>query len=90
MADLGDHVRPTGGTHDPGVYRVVGTTGEVALLYVADASGRRVHTGEVCHVSPETLEAEFEAATDPDAGFTPVADVRNLLSGLYWEVRRFL
>ncbi|MFB6219395.1 MAG: hypothetical protein ABEH77_09540 [Halobacteriaceae archaeon] len=88
MSGVGDHYRPVEGDHDPGVYRVVGTTDGVTLLRVADDSGRRTHTGEVVTVAPATLEAEFEPADDPDAGVSPVAAARNAVEGLYWSVRR--
>lgn len=95
MVEVGEHYRPAEGARDaegtpltPGVYRVVGATDEVALLRVTDEDGRRAHTGELSHVSPETLDVEFEPAADPDAGLSPVRDARNLLSGLYWTVRR--
>ncbi|WP_256296481.1 hypothetical protein [Haloarchaeobius salinus] len=88
MPSLGDHYRPAG--EDAPVYRVVGTVDEVALLRVTDDAGRRRSTGELRHVAADRLDAEFEAATDPDAGFKPLAGVRNALSGLYWQFRRFL
>ena len=54
----------------PGVYRVVGTGEEIALLRVGDASGHRETTGDVVCVSRSTYET-FEAAENPDAGFSP-------------------
>ena len=90
MAEIGDHYRPTDDAHDLGVYRVVGATGDVTLLRITDTDGRRVHTGEIRRVSASALDAEFERVEDPDAGFTPVSDVQNALSGLYWQVRKFL
>ncbi|WP_435178365.1 hypothetical protein [Halorussus sp. AFM4] len=97
MVEVGEHYRPAEGTRDaegmpltPGVYRVVGATDEVALLRVTDEDGRRRNTGELRHVAPEMLDAEFEPAADPDAGLSPVRDARNLLSGMYWSVRWFL
>lgn len=87
--DVGDHYRPTEGDHDPGVYRVVGTTDGVRLLRVTDGDGRRVHTGEVHRVESAAIEAEFEPAPDPDSSISPVAIIRNAAQGLYWSVRRF-
>lgn len=89
MAEVSDHYRPTDDSHDSGIYRVVGVTDDVTLLRVTDAGGRRVHSGEIRHVSAHTLDAEFEPAENPDAGFSPISAVQNLLSGLYWSVRRF-
>ena len=89
MPDPFDHYRPIEGGHDPGVYRVVGVGEEVALLRVADADGRRVHTGELSHVSPATLRDAFEPADNPDGGFSPVRAITNGLEGLYWQIRRF-
>ena len=90
MAELREHYRPTNDAHDSGVYRVVGATGDVTLLRITDTEGKRVHTGEIRRVSTFALDTEFERAEDPDAGFTPVLDVQNALSGLYWQVRKFL
>ena len=89
MVAIGEHYRPTDGAVPPGVYRVVGTGDPVALLRVGTAEGRRQVTGELQQVSQETLTDAFEPAADPDAGFTPVALVRNALSGLFWQFRRF-
>ena len=96
MVEVGEHYRPTEATCDvagipltPGVYRVVGATDAVALLRVTDEDGRRANTGELRRVAPATLDAEFASADDPDAGLSPVRDARNLLSGMYWSVRRF-
>jgi len=93
-ATVGEHYRPTtgagrDGAYRDGVYRVVGASDRVALLRVGDADGRRVHAGEVTHVDQSTLDAEFEATTDPDAGFSPVSGLRNALSGLYWNVAKY-
>ena len=81
MVDPGDHVRPTDGGHDPGVYRVVGTGEEVALLRVTDADGRRAHTGEVIHVPADALRSTFESADDP-GGRSPVATLVDRLRAL--------
>lgn len=90
MATVGDHYRPTADDRTPGVYRVVGASEKVTLLRVADADGRRRHTGEIRRVSSRALDAEFERADDPDAGLSPVSLARNVLQGLYWQIRRFL
>ncbi|WP_227355441.1 hypothetical protein [Haladaptatus salinisoli] len=90
MIDVGDHYRPIDHASEPCVYRVVGATDEVTLLRVTDGNGRRVNTGEIRRIAPSALDAEFERAENPDAGFTPVASVRNALSGLYWSVRKYL
>lgn len=92
-AVVGEHYRPRtdggGGVHRAGVYRVVGTDEGVALLRVGDADGRRIHEGEVTHVDQSRLDADFQAATDPGVGFSPVGALRNALSGLYWNVARY-
>ncbi|WP_132058322.1 hypothetical protein [Halorussus amylolyticus] len=88
MATVGDHYRPTADDRTPGVYRVVGASEEVTLLRVAD--GRRRHTGEIRRVPSRALDAEFERADDPDAGLSPVSLARNVLQGLYWQIRQFL
>lgn len=106
MPAVGDHYRPTAdaahadATHadtadavvahadgEHAVYRVVGTSDGVALLRVTDGDGRREVTGELVRV---TDLSGFELARDPDAGVHPVRELRNLLTGLYWNVRRFL
>lgn len=89
MVSIGEHYRAMDPDHPSGVYRVVGTPDDVTLLRVADANGRRRHTGTVLHVSSEAIEASFEPAADPDTGIRPVAQLRNQLQGLYWSVRRF-
>jgi hypothetical protein len=88
-AAVGEHYRPTGDGHAPGVYRVVGASDGVALLRVGDASGRRQVTGDVIRVDQGALDTEFEAATDPGAGFSPLAGARSAAVGLYWNVRKF-
>ena len=88
--EIGHHYRPVSGDHDPGIYRVVGTTDGVTLLRVADADARRVHTGETYHVEVSTLESEFEPAHDPDDSLSLATAVRNATQGVYWSVRRFL
>jgi len=88
-AAVGEHYRPTTEAHRAALYRVVGTGERVALLRVGNADGSRVHSGEVTHVDQSTLDGDFEAASDPDAGFSPVAGLRNALSGLYWNVRKY-
>lgn len=91
---VGEHYRPAtdthgGGDYRDGVYRVVGAGERVTLLRVGDANGRRVHSGEVTHLDQSTIETDFEAATGPDAGFSPVAGVRNALSGIYWTLAKY-
>ena len=96
MVEVGDHYRPAGddsggfaeNAHAP-VYRVVGASDEIALLRVTDTDGRHAHTGDLRHVTPEALVEEFERAENPDAGLSPIAEIANLLSGMYWSVRRF-
>ena len=90
MSKVGDHYRPTGGAGERGVYRVVGTGDPLALLLVTDGNGSRIHSGELRHVSPATLDSEFETAADPDAGFHPVRSIENQMAGIYWQFRRFL
>lgn len=90
MTEIGDHYWPRGEPSQSNVHRVVGRKDEVTLLRVTDADGKRVNSGEVRRRSPERLDAEFEPAKNPDAGFTPVSDVQNALSWLYWSFRRFL
>lgn len=87
---VGRHYRPVSGNHNPGVYRVVGTTDGVTLLHVADADARRVHTGETYRVEVSTLESEFEPTQDPDTGLSPTRAARNAMQGVYWSVRRFV
>lgn len=80
-----DHYRPADADYPEGVYRVVGTgteDGDIRLLEVADADGRRVATGRVVAVSPENL-AGFEPAKNPDAGFRPM----QLVDGFVEELR---
>jgi len=84
---VSDHLRPTGdGPVDrnlpPGVYRVVGTPEDgVTLLRVADADGRRVHTGEVHTVTLSDLD-DFEPAENPDENRSLASSVVGQLDGL--------
>lgn len=86
---VGQHYRPVGEVADAGVYRVVGAGERVALLRVGEADGRRVHSGELRTVERSSVRTDFEPATDPDAGLSPVRGLRNYLSGLFWIVRRY-
>lgn len=86
MTDIGDHYRDTDGA----IYRVVGITENVTLLRVTDAAGRRIHSGDLQHVAPATLDAAFEPTQNPDSRFAPMQTVQNILSGLYWSVRQIL
>lgn len=88
MVRVGEHYRPIADRYSPGVYRVVGTADDVTLLRITTVDGRRVSTGELCHVSLHILQTEFEFTENPDPGLTSVWGVRNALSGLYWQVRK--
>lgn len=90
MSEVGGHYRRTGDTQDSTVYRVVGATDEVTLLRVTDTNGRRAHTGELRHVSVDTLASEFESAGNPDSGFSPIAGIRGMLQGFYWMAHMYL
>lgn len=87
---VGEHYRPGRDDGESGVFRIVGAGETVTLLRVADGDGDRTHTGQIRDVDRRALSDEFEPAADPDAGFSPVRGVENLLSGLYWSVRKFL
>ncbi|WP_254272978.1 hypothetical protein [Haloarcula marina] len=93
MPDLAlyDHVRPADGSEfRDGVYRVVGTNdGGATLLRVSGADGRRANTGEVVSVSSDELGG-FEAADNPDDGWSPSTSVRSALDGFYWSARTFV
>lgn len=85
-----DHLEPDGADYPSGTYRVVGLPeGSVTLLRVTDGDGSRANTGEVIHVSREDLD-EFEPAENPDAGFSPVRWVANVVDGMVQEVRMLL
>ncbi|MHB9287858.1 hypothetical protein ACKVMT_12565 [Halobacteriales archaeon Cl-PHB] len=86
----GDHVRPVEATVESGVYRVVGAGDAVALLRVADADGRRVHSGVLAQLDPETVSENFGSAPNPDAGVSLARSAKNALQGIYWWVRRFV
>lgn len=87
--EVGDHVRPKDETHPAGVYRVVGTGDSIILLRITDEDDRRRATGELRSV-PAGSVSNFEPATNPDAGLRPLAWLRSLLSGIYWEFRMVL
>lgn len=84
-----DHLRPTDTEHyPPGIYRVVGTSEDgITLLRVANADGRRAHTGEVVTVSKHTLK--FEAAENPD-GNRSVGAIFSSIGTAYWSLRTFV
>ncbi|MFY4811134.1 hypothetical protein ACOJIV_00285 [Haloarcula sp. AONF1] len=89
--DPGTHVRLTEAGPDSritdGVYRVVGADEDsVTLLLVADAAGRRVHTGEVVTVARRGLDT-FEPAENPDARRSLVTHAISQLDGLRWSLR---
>ena len=75
-----DHYRADTGAPIPaGTYRVVGTSGGVTLLAVADADGRRTHEGRIERVDREVL-----------AGLAPVdgpTDGPNPVTALYYSAR---
>jgi len=69
VPEIYDHLRPVeSSSHEPGIYRVVGTGEEVTLLEVGTAEGRRVHTGRTVRVPASAVEAEFEPVENPDSG----------------------
>jgi len=80
-----DHYRPVDADYPDGVYRVVGTggnqEGDVRLLEVGDADGRRVTTGRVLSVPREDM-AGFEPAENPDAGVRPMQVVDGFVEEL--------
>jgi len=86
VPDPHDHLRPTDGGLPGGVYRVVGTGDPVALLRVADADGRRVHTGVVVRVDREELSAFESVATPGDRGRDP----KKVVELTYWTGRVFV
>lgn len=81
-----DHRRPVDDDYPAGIYRVVGTGDPVALLRITDEHDRRQATGELLSIPHEAL-SDFEPAANPDTGFRPLAWIRGLLSGTYWEIR---
>lgn len=86
-----DHVRATGETdYSPGIYRVVGVEDGVTLLRLTDEDGRRRATGEVVTVDGDAFDTGFAEAPNPDAGIAALRRVRNLLDGLWWELKRFV
>ena len=81
MVEVSEHLR-----EDGEVYRVVGVSSDSVTLLRVTEDGRRRATGEVATVSVEAAEA-MGAAADPDSGGRPPAWLRNLVTGLVWEVR---
>lgn len=85
--DVYDHLRSVDADAAPGVYRVVGTPGDaVTLLRVADADGRRAHTGEVLSIDHSELDG-FEPAENPDRNRPLTAAVASRIESFYWELR---
>jgi len=84
-----DHLRPTGGDRQDGVFRVVGTDAEtVTLLRVGDADGGRVHTGEIVTVDGDALGG-FEPAANPDGNRSLGAALLGIARHVYWSSRAF-
>lgn len=82
-----DHLRLVDGELPPGVYRVVGTpAGDVTLLRVADAGGRRVHTGQV-HTVPRIDLEGFALGENPDENRALTAMLASQLDGFAWQFR---
>jgi hypothetical protein len=68
---------------------VVGTDEDtVTLLYVADADGWRVNTGELVTVGREELDG-FDWVVNPDGNRPPRVAVASRLEMMYWSVRVF-
>ncbi|ERH00818.1 MAG: hypothetical protein J07HN6_02447 [Halonotius sp. J07HN6] len=87
MASIYDHVEVRDSDHPDGVYRVVGTTADtVTLLHVADADGRRLHSGRTVSVSHSTYE-ELPSASNPDDGGSITDVLTSLPATGYWAVR---
>ncbi|MFB6091426.1 MAG: hypothetical protein ABEK02_00270 [Haloquadratum sp.] len=86
---VGDHLRPENAPCPDGIYRVVGTGDEVTLLRVADATGRRTHTGEVIAVAVAELDG-FDRAPNPDGDRPPLATLASTLRMGYWSARAFV
>lgn len=85
-----DHLSPADGTHRDGVYRVVGREdGGAAVLRVADAEGRRVHTGEVVRLDAGELSG-FEPAADPDRNRSLRSRAAGSPTTAYWSARAFI
>lgn len=72
-------------------YRVVGIDpdDDITLLRMTDAEGTRQYTGDVVTVSAVPLAAT-DPVSNPDAGLALRHRLRNLGTGLYWSVRRYL
>ena len=91
------HAGSPGRADDPGhedyadgVYRVVGTDDErVTLLRVADADGRRAHTGEVVRVDREALRG-FEPTAEPAGRRSLQRAAASALETAYWSGRAFV
>jgi len=92
MVSAYDHLRATERADvPPGTYRVVGVDEDrVTLLRVTDADGHRATTGHVERVEHETVDRAFEAAENPDSGFSPLAAIRGQIVGLLWIPRALL
>lgn len=84
-----EHYRPAGVEYPDGIYRVVGTDGGVTLLRVGDATGQRVHTGDVLTVPDEEFEA-FESAENPDGNRSVSDALTSTLATAYWGPRAVL
>ncbi len=84
---VGDHVRVATDDHPEGVYRVVGTDGDLVLLEVGDADGRRCHTGRLASVASSDA---VEQAEPPSRDGSPAEAFAGVAATGYWSVRAFL
>lgn len=83
------HYRPTVDDRPDGTYRVVGLSDEaVTLLCVADADGRRVHTGQTVVVARDDFLG-YELADNPDETFSLGRTISSTFETFYWTVRVF-
>ena len=85
-----DHFVSTDTAHSDGIYRVVGTSEDsVTLLRVANADGRRSHTGRIVTVSHGALDS-LVPVENPD-GNRPLGEtVSSALETAYWSARVFV
>jgi len=82
-----DHLRSTDADDDDAIYRVVGRgVDSVVVLRVADADGRRAHTGEVITIPSDVLST-FEHAENPDGNQPIGAKLSSIGTNAYWSFR---
>lgn len=88
--DPHEQFKPVNFDVSDGIYCVVGRDeATVTLLRIADANGRRIHTGDLVTVSLDEFTG-FTPAENPDGNRPPGATLISHIEIGYWSLRVFV